>query len=357
MKAACSTIAARIAIAFAVVATPLSASAADVAKLIDVQKIWGKAPHSAFTDLVRFNDQFYVAFREANTHVVPPVGQPGGDLRILRSPDGVKWTTAAVIVGGINRDLRDAKLAVTPDNRLMMSGARADHAAPSTRQSMTWFSVDGSDWSEPYDVGDPNYWLWGTTWNDDQAYSIGYGPVPDGIDRWTARLYRSDDGVDFETLAPTLSSQSGLSEGSLLFRRDGTALALIRRDAASQIAVIGTSEGDFSQWSWKESNISFGGPELIELPDGRIIAGGRRYDGGHRTSLNFLDPQAGVLTEILRLPSSGDSSYPGMVWFDDRLWVSYYSSHEGKASIYVAQVEFVKDADLPPTKHGGSTTE
>ena len=27
-----------------------------------------------------------------------------------------------------------------------------------------------------------------------------------------------------------------------------------------------------------------------------------------------------------------------MVWHQERLWVSYYSSHEGKASIYIAQV-------------------
>jgi hypothetical protein len=127
----------------------------------------GEAPHSAFTDLVRFNDQFYVAFREGSTHVVPPVGQPGGNLRVLRSADGVAWTSAGIITGGIDRDLRDAKLAVTPDNRLMLEGVRAPHSAPGQRQSMVWFSGDGAAWSDSADVGDPNYWLWGVHWNDD----------------------------------------------------------------------------------------------------------------------------------------------------------------------------------------------
>jgi hypothetical protein len=172
---------------------------------------------------------------------------------------------------------------------------------------------------------------------------------------WTARLYRSDDGVDFESLVPTFSSQSGSSEGTVLFREDGTAISLVRRDAGSLLAVMGTSQGDFTEWTWRDSNVQFGGPELIELPDGRIVAGGRRYDGGQRTSLNFLDLANGTLTEFLALPSAGDSSYPGMVWHDDRLWVSYYSSHEGKASIYMAQVDFVDEKDVPPIRHTGNT--
>jgi hypothetical protein len=42
---------------------------------------------------------------------------------------------------------------------------------------------------------------------------------------------------------------------------------------------------------------------------------------------------------LLDLPSSGDSSYPGMVWHQGLLWISYYSSHEGKTAIYLARVK------------------
>jgi len=62
------------------------------------------------------------------------------------------------------------------------------------------------------------------------------------------------------------------------------------------------------------------------------------YDGGVRTALSWIDPVAGTLTEALKLPSGGDTSYSGMVLHDGKLWMSYYSSHEGKASIYLAQV-------------------
>ncbi|CAN5790124.1 hypothetical protein BH23PLA1_BH23PLA1_21550 [soil metagenome] len=56
-------------------------------------------------------------------------------------------------------------------------------------------------------------------------------------------------------------------------------------------------------------------------------------------ALAWLDPEAGTLTEFLALPSGGDTSYPGLVWHDDQLWVCYYSSHEDRTSIYLAQVD------------------
>ena len=77
---------------------------------------------------------------------------------------------------------------------------------------------------------------------------------------------------------------------------------------------------------------------MIRLPDGHIVAAVRLYDGGARTSLTWLDPDAGKLIEFLKLPSGGDSSYAGLVWHEGLLWVSYYSSHQGKTSIYLAKV-------------------
>jgi len=52
-------------------------------------------------------------------------------------------------------------------------------------------------------------------------------------------------------------------------------------------------------------------------------------------------PDAGTLNEALKLPSGGDTSYAGLVWHEGLLWISYYSSHEGKTSIYLAKVKFV----------------
>ena len=63
-------------------------------------------------------------------------------------------------------------------------------------------------------------------------------------------------------------------------------------------------------------------------------------DAGPKTEIALLDVDQKSLTPILQLPSGGDTSYPGLVWRDGVLWVSYYSSHEGKTSIYLAKVRF-----------------
>ena len=67
----------------------------------------------------------------------------------------------------------------------------------------------------------------------------------------------------------------------------------------------------------------------------------RRYhdDGSPSTGLARMtrDSHGPVLT----LPSGGDdTSYCGMVWHGDLLWMSYYSSREGRTSIYLAKTRF-----------------
>ena len=73
-----------------------------------------------------------------------------------------------------------------------------------------------------------------------------------------------------------------------------------------------------------------------------------------RTSLAWIDPQAGKLTEFLKLPSGGDTSYAGLVFYDGLLWVSYYSSHEDKTSIYLAKVEL---PDAPSVSQNSEVRE
>ena len=84
---------------------------------------------------------------------------------------------------------------------------------------------------------------------------------------------------------------------------------------------------------------------MIQLPDGRLIAGVRLYDGKVRTGISSIDADEGTLRELITLPSGGDTSYPGMVWHEGVLWMSYYASHEGKSSIYLAKVELEPASD------------
>ena len=297
-------------------------------ELVSVRKIWDRAPHNAFTDLVRHQDRWWCVFREGQGHV-----SPDGALRVLTSADGEQWTSAALITSK-DSDLRDAKINVTPDGQMMLSGAGALHdKSRMTHQSMSWFSRDGREWSEPFAVGDPNLWLWRTTWHKGVAYGIGYGCGDDKL----IRSYASRDGKKFDTLVERLYDTGYPNETSMIFV-DDTCYCLLRRDGKPNTGLLGVAAAPYSKWEWKDLGMRIGGPHMIRLPDGRVLAAVRLYDGKVRTSLCWLDLGTAKLTECLKLPSGGDTSYAGLVWHDNVLWVSYYSSHEGKTSIYLAKV-------------------
>jgi len=304
------------------------------ATLVAYRKIWDDAPHNAFTNLVHHDGTWYCVFREGQAHV-----SPDGALRIITSKDGDHWESAARITSD-RADLRDAQITVTPGGQLMLSGAGAlRQPADALHQTYAYFSEDGRNWSEPAPIGDPNLWLWRVTWHKGVAYGIGYTTGPG--EKFT-RLYKSQDGRTFETLVERLRDNEYSNESKLVFLEDDTCLCLLRRDEKPPHTngLLGTAKPPYTQWTWQDLGARIGGPNMIRLPDGRFVAAVRLYDKPVRTGLCWVDPGAGTLTEFLTLPSGGDTSYPGLVWHDGLLWVSYYASHEGKTSIYLAKVRF-----------------
>ena len=299
-----------------------------------VQEIWDHALHNAFTDLIRFEGRWLCAFREGSAHV-----SPDGCVRVIASTDGQTWTSVAHL-SSVLGDLRDPKLSVTPDGDLMLVSAAKVHAPAEARlQSLVWFSPDGQRWSGPTPIGDEDVWIWRVTWHAGRCYGVGYGTG----NGWFARLYAGRDGREFTALDEDLFSKrrdgkERPNEATLAFLDDGTGLCLLRREAGTCTAQLGSAPPPYTAWTWKDLGRRLGGPHLIQLPDGRLVAGGRLYIGAERTALLWLDPGEGRLDEFLTLPSGGDSSYPGLVWHEGMLWVSFYSSHEGKASIYLAKV-------------------
>ena len=119
-------------------------------------------------------------------------------------------------------------------------------------------------------------------------------------------------------------------------------ITLVRRRAQ---ALIGTSQPPYKDWMWKDCGHCLGGPNFLILPNGNMWAAGRVYIENADDSKGYTegDTAMGLLTEkafqpLLFLPSAGDNSYPGMVYQEGSLFISYYSSHEGKACIYFAEI-------------------
>jgi hypothetical protein len=336
-----------------VLTQPVPADAAEP-ELVSVQKIWDEGKHNAFTDLIRWRDKWYCTFREADGHV-------GGDgqLRVLESADGLKWDSAA-LVSERGIDLRDPKLSITPDDRLMIVAGGSVYEGTNLlgRQPRVAFSKDGRKWTAPQRVLTEGEWLWRVTWHEGKAYGVSYnaserttaaakeaaqtGKVEPGPADWKLKLVASRDGADYDVITH-LDVPGHPNETTLRFLPDGELVALVRREGGNSFGWIGRSKAPYSDWSWKETRHRLGGPNFIRLPDGSLWAAGRTYPGGAKTAVARMTA-GGQYEPVLTLPSGGDTSYPGLVWREGRLWMSYYSSHEGKSAIYLAQIKLPVEA-------------
>ena len=303
---------------------------------VPVTKIWDTAPHNAFTELIRFKGAFYASFREGSGHV------PGtdGKARVIRSSDGQKWESVALLEKD-NIDIRDPKISVTPDGRIMVliGGSDYDNTDRSKLLGMTplvsFSDALGQNFSAPEKaVIDPKVfsgrnWIWRVTWYKGVGYGIDYGTR-------TPYLMKTTDGKNFQMVSK-LDVDGFPNESAIRFDKNGTIHILIRREEKDQLGVFAQSAPPYTSWNYNKINMRLGGPNFIFLDD-HIIIGSRLYEtGGPLTGIRVTDRQGNFLKTI-KLPSGGDTSYPGMVVHQGKLWITYYSSHEGKTSIYLAKI-------------------
>ncbi|TWT85213.1 hypothetical protein Pla123a_00190 [Posidoniimonas polymericola] len=319
-------------LALAALGSHASADETLQAELIGVKRIWDEGRHNAFTDLIRWEDAWWCAFREGDTHA-----GSHGFLRVLTSTDGEAWEPVARLDHN-EFDLRDANLSITPSGELMMvGGAQIDRDNRRLTGTFTAATTDGRTWTTPAMVIEPGRWMWGVTWREGTAYGVSYG-TPDNAGR--NELLTSTDGRSFNVFAPDFLTIGGRpTEARIRFADSGVAYCLQRCDGDDNHAYLGKADPPYRDWQWRRLDRFIGGPNLLQLPSGRWVAAGRQLlKAGARTVIAELNPADGHLENILVLPSGGDCSYPGLVWHEDRLWVSYYSSHEDHTSIYLAQV-------------------
>jgi hypothetical protein len=293
----------------------------DSPQLVSVKKIWDADKHNAFTDLIRFKNKWFCTFRESAAHV-----GGNGKIRVLVSKDGEQWESAALLSEeGI--DLRDPKFAENPwfGLTLVFGGSVYEGKTFKERQSRTAFSGDGHNWTAPKRILEKGDWLWRITPHNGVAYGMAYTSVKGG--GMTVKLVSSKDWVNFQ-LVTNLDVPAAPNESTLRFLNNGDCVALVRREADDKQAWIGHSSAPYKDWKWHPAAMQIGGPNFLVLPNGEMIASGRKYGATSKDAKTFVGKMASDLDLVvpeLILPSGGDCSYPGMVMHDGLLWLSYYS--------------------------------
>jgi len=302
-------------------------------RLIESRMIWGRAPQNSHPDLIYHRDRWFCALRESE-----PSGPPNGAVRIISSPDGRVWQSAALLRVP-ESGLYHPSLQAGPGGRMFLTvEANPSASAGHPPRSLVWVSPDGREWNDPVPAAQDGIRLRSPRWRLNRSYSIGF----DTWGREPVRLYSSSDGGKYEIHADRMAAESArLPEAVLLFRRDGAALGFL---GAGTEALLGESRPPYRAWSWRRLESGLTIRAMTELEDGRIVAVGLRpgQDGG--LALAWLDPQTALCKEFLQFPASPDATGAGLVFHQGSLWFAYSSSHEGRAMIYLAQ------ASLPPLR-------
>ena len=300
--------------------------------------IYGTDEYSAFTDLIHFKGAFYCSFRVGTGHV----GGEDGKVRILRSSDGQNWKSIALLEKeGV--DLRDPKLSVTPDGRIMViiGGSIYDGKTLLDRiPHVTFSNKKGKKFGDPVavDVTDNtdemNSWIWRVIWHNEVGYGMDYQTHQE--DQWDLYLTKTNDGKSFEKVSK-LEVDDLPNEATIRFTRDNEMYILIRREGKDRMGLIGKSHPPYTNWHYTKLDFQLGGPNFLFLNDSKLVIGTRNYVGDRKTYLYVTDLN-GEVEKTIELPSGGDTSYPGLLIHDDFLWVSYYSSHEGNSHIYLSKI-------------------
>lgn len=321
---------------------------------IRVTKIYDTEEYSAFTDLLRFNNAFYCAFRVGVKHVGH---QDFGKVRIIKSYNGVNWQSTALLETE-NVDLRDPKLSITPDGKIMviMAGALwgTDNSIKNLYPMVSFSNKSGHNFKNPRqvildsDIQSNKNWIWRVTWSGNVGYGIDYQIREDNMedrsklakDAWLLYLLKTKDGNSFEKVSK-LEVDHLPNESTIRFDRDKNMYVLIRRESGNKMGVLAKSCYPYTDWQYTNLDFRLGGPNFLFLNDSNLVIGTRKYGEKRSTNILVTNLDGNVLKEI-ELPSGGDTSYPGMVIYDQKLWISYYSSHEGNPNIYLAQLPLIK---------------
>jgi hypothetical protein len=296
-----------------------------------VRRIYGDGWHNAFTDMVAWRGRHWVCFRNGLTHV-----SPEGKIVVISSADLHDWSRRAVPINTTGDD-RDPTIACSHDRLFLYSGSSywsgltSRYDDDGTRILRNWCSHtdDGVTWSEPQQVYREGFWLWRVERFGEEFYALAYGRRGGGSDGedTEVRLLRSADGLEWEDV-----SIVGPGNEAAFRMTPAGALEVLIRGADEATSTVAIADPPYQSWQTRPIGDVVPGPNLIEQGDALYAIGRQHLRGAdgtiadRRTSIWRID---GRRAHVLDLPSSGDTSYCGVVERDDgTVLISYYSQHE-----------------------------
>ena len=315
----------------------------NILKIEEVRRISKPANHAAFTDLIEnpFDEQHHsllCAYREADTHV-----SPNGKIIIAKLN---KKTSENELIHELEisgSDLRDPKFSLFENHLIITAYAKTVLPNGTVHRKMVSFSsASERNWSNAHWYGDTNWWIWNCSFVNSTAFGFAYNREAEMISLYRGNPLESMELYQENVFGLEKYGKGYPNESALLFDDGDNASVFLRRDADTFSAQFGHAAPPYSSWEWHDLGVYIGGPAAVFLGEGKLLVSGRHVDWEKRsfsTRLWHFDVKSKKLTELITLPSGGDTSYPGLVLDNDILYVSYYSSHcDEEARVYLAKL-------------------
>lgn len=291
--------------------------------------------HLAFPDLIRYEDTWYVTYRESDAHVLGTYSK----IKVLKSIDFKNWTECnSYEIPGY--DLRDPKFSFDDESDSLYlhfhvvneKGASYANYGTVRKNYYVKFDNDSHEFDDQsfYELKQPqnlsNFWLWRPYWYEHNLYVGGYN---------NGRLvYLRYSCISAEPLIFAELKGQSIGETTLKIfnnrlysisrRKNDTLLgelalpinSLEKRTAPDKIP-IDTLSLPIGQ---------LGGPNMVIL-DSIIYFGGRSKDDTNtdRTIIYQYSLREKNLTKIETLMSYGDNSYPGFFLLGNSIYGVYYT--------------------------------
>ncbi|MDX9973751.1 MAG: sialidase family protein [FCB group bacterium] len=303
--------------------------------------------HNAFTDLVRWQDQYYVCFRHGDNHM-----SMDGEIRVMRSADMKTWEPCGVL--DTFGDDRDPHFAATNDTLYVYFGTwdlqhDAGNGLPDRGGVRSYFasSADGTNWSKIQGVYESGWWLWRVRWHDGAFYSAAYTAHRPKPEVRETRFLKSEDGLNW-SLVSVAFREASAGEADMLFADDGSVRMFTRTNEGTKTSYWLQSDPARAQWTAKDSGVMVHAPAFAMWKDRLFVSGRGKGEKGSVTRI--WEVKGDELVELITLPSGGDTSYPGLMADPASLegdvpglFVTWYSQHENggekkPAAVYAGRV-------------------
>lgn len=286
--------------------------------------------HVGFTSLVQYKGYWYCAFREGSSHM-----SRDGKITIMQSRNGRCWKKITVL-SKPHADLRDPKLIVYKQQLHITAGQRLRTFC----RTLIWHSCNGKDWSpaKALTANNKNTWLWQPIRYNTILFGFAY---PCGKPYGQPLQWMQEHNSHHMKCIKTMTDVDGFANEVALTQDADGIYALLRRDP--EVGLYGVcTDPTVGNWQWSALAERIGGPSILRVQQQSILCY-RRYQP--RVCLVLSYQSNSEAKKSLILPSGGDCSYAGMTVVQGNLWISYYSSHQGRSRIYIAHCVLLDDSE------------